>query len=309
MDKNPTIRTVINKIDDVGTQNEYRTFQYELLAGDPSMDVELREMDCTFRFNYSKVYWNSRLNTEHKRLVNLFQPGEAVCDVMAGVGPFAVPAAKKKVFVWANDLNPDSYASLKDAVMRNKVCPTLAVCMQCNRVDSAKVSRFLKAFNEDGRSFIRTSAQKLIVDDLQIDISPVPKVRRRSRGAHSPERVPPSQRMYLSQPKTFQHYVMNLPATAITFLDAFVGLYKGHEDLFGPNTGTKLPMIHVHCFSTKSDDNKPERIKICREISNHIGYTIRPEDEEVEIWDVRDVAPQKRMFCASFRLPPEVAFR
>ncbi|MCJ1246188.1 tRNA(m(1)G37)methyltransferase [Trapelia coarctata] len=291
MDKNPGIRTVINKIDEVGTQNEYRTFQYELLAGDPSMDVELRELGCTFQFNYSKVYWNSRLNTEHERLVNLFQPGEVVCDVMAGVGPFAVPAAKRKVFVWANDLNPDSYASLKDAIVRNKV------------------SRFLKAFNQDGRSFIRTSVQMLLKDDLQIDMTPIPKARRRSRGAESPTCAPSSQRNYLSQPKTFQHYVMNLPATATTFLDAFVGLYKGHEDLFAPNTSTKLPMIHVHCFSTKSDDNKSEKIKICCEISDRIGYTIRQEDKEVEIWDVRDVAPQKRMFCASFRLPSEVAFR
>ena len=121
LDKNPAIKTVINKIDDVGSQNVYRTFQYELLAGDPSLNVEMNELGCTFRFDYSKVYWNSRLNTEHERLVGLFRPGEAVCDVMAGVGPFAVPAAKRKVFVWANDLNPDSYASLTDAMIRNKV--------------------------------------------------------------------------------------------------------------------------------------------------------------------------------------------
>ena len=121
MDKNPTIRTVINKVDDVGTSSEYRTFGYELLAGDPDMNVETKEADCIFRFDYSKVYWNSRLNTEHSRLVDMFHPGEAVCDVMAGVGPFAVPAGKKRVFVWANDLNPDSYASLEDAITRNKV--------------------------------------------------------------------------------------------------------------------------------------------------------------------------------------------
>ena len=85
------------------------------------MNVEIREEDCVFRFDYSKVYWNSRLNTEHKRLVDMFKPGEVVVDVMAGVGPFAVPAGRKGVWVWANDLNPDSYAALKEAVVRNKV--------------------------------------------------------------------------------------------------------------------------------------------------------------------------------------------
>ena len=115
------MRTVINKIDDVGAKNEFRTFQYELLAGDPSLNVEIKEQDCTFRFDYSKVYWNSRLSTEHERLVKLFRPGEAVCDVMAGVGPFAIPAGKKRVFVWANDLNPYSYLNLVDATSRNKV--------------------------------------------------------------------------------------------------------------------------------------------------------------------------------------------
>ncbi|MCJ1280917.1 tRNA(m(1)G37)methyltransferase [Xylographa opegraphella] len=289
LDKNPVIRSVINKIDDVGTENEYRTFKYELLAGDPSLQVEIKELDCTFRFDYSKVYWNSRLNTEHERLVDHFRPGEAVCDVMAGVGPFAVPAAKRGIFVWANDLNPDSYASLIDAISVNKV------------------SQFLQPFNEDGSSFIRTSAQKLLADHRQVDITP--KIKRRSRKTESSQSTPSEPRMHVTQPKTFHHYVMNLPATAITFLGAFIGLYKGHQELFSPHTNTLLPMIHVYCFSTKSDDNKAEAVKICKEISSRIGFDIHPHDEEVEIWDVRDVAPQKRMFCASFRLPPEVAFR
>ena len=68
-------------------------------------------------------------------------------------------------------------------------------------------------------------------------------------------------------------------------------------------------MIHVYCFNTKSDDNKAEEVKICREVSEQLGHAVKPDDDEVTIWDVRDVAPQKRMFCASFRLPKEVAFR
>lgn len=106
---------------------------------------------------------------------------------------------------------------------------------------------------------------------------------------------------------------MNLPATAIAFLPAFIGLYAGHPELRGSEKLKKLPMVHVYCFSTKSDDNKEEEVKICKEISEQLGYEMNVGDPEteakVEIWDVRDVAPLKRMFCASFRLPEEVAFR
>ncbi|CRK38640.1 hypothetical protein BN1723_018693, partial [Verticillium longisporum] len=80
LDKNPKLRTVINKTDNVGTESEFRTFTYEVLAGPNDMDVEVKENDCTFQFDYSKVYWNSKLETEHSRLIRLFQPGEVVAD-------------------------------------------------------------------------------------------------------------------------------------------------------------------------------------------------------------------------------------
>ena len=68
-------------------------------------------------------------------------------------------------------------------------------------------------------------------------------------------------------------------------------------------------MVHIYCFSTKSDDNKEEKAKISQEISTQLKYDIGLDNEEIIICDVRDVAPQKRMFCASLRLPGEVAFR
>ncbi|KAL8709268.1 MAG: hypothetical protein Q9220_006011 [cf. Caloplaca sp. 1 TL-2023] len=291
MDKNPTIRTVINKIDDVGEENAFRTFRYEVLAGPDDMNVEVREQDCTFRFDYSKVYWNTRLSTEHHRLVSKFHTGEAICDVMAGVGPFALPAAKKKVWVWANDLNPESFKSLIDNAKRNKT------------------THFVKSFCEDGHSFIQSTASNLLNSNREFTIHP--KVSRSSRTAGRPRS--PSRTLApetLREPKTFSHYILNLPATAITFLHNFIGIYARHEHLFQPHTDIKLPMIHVYCFSTKSDDNKSEEVEICKEISAQLGYRIdRPGSEEMQIWDVRDVAPKKRMFCASFRLPGEVAFR
>jgi tRNA (guanine37-N1)-methyltransferase len=104
---------------------------------------------------------------------------------------------------------------------------------------------------------------------------------------------------------------MNLPASAIEFLHNYRGLYHGHEDLFEPHTETKLPIVHVHCFSAKTNDNTPLK-DICERINKEIGVMLKPGDAEKEgevlIYDVRDVAPAKRMFCASFRLPREVAF-
>ena len=102
---------------------------------------------------------------------------------------------------------------------------------------------------------------------------------------------------------------MNLPASAVTFLNAFIGLYRGHEELFEPHTSNKLPMIHVYHFYRKIDDTATAEVDICNDISTQIGHTIQPGGVDVTIWDVRDVSPKKRMFCASFRLPPEVAFR
>lgn len=137
LDKNPSIKTVINKVADVGTESEFRTFAYEVLAGPNDMNVEARENDCVFRFDYSKVYWNSKLEGEHRRLINIFQPGEVVCDVMGGIGPFAVPAGKKGVFVWANDYNPESYRYLDENIRRNKVSGKKVereTCVSCIRL-------------------------------------------------------------------------------------------------------------------------------------------------------------------------------
>ncbi|KAF2751038.1 guanine(37)-N1-methyltransferase [Sporormia fimetaria CBS 119925] len=294
-DKNPTVRTVINKLDTVGTENAYRTFAYEVLSGPDDMNVTLREQDCTFSFDFSRVYWNSRLHTEHERLCAIFREGDAICDVMAGVGPFAIPAGKKKAFVYANDLNPDSYASLVAGIKLNKV------------------SDFVKPFNTDGAEFIKTATTELLTDKEYS----VPVYQKQKFSRSNPQ--PPVLLRNITQPRIFSHYVMNLPASALTFLPSFVGLYShipGHpveeiKKMFFPHTETRLPWVHVYCFSTKSEDNVAETKEICETISKMLGTEIKPESEggAVTVHDVRDVAPKKRMFCASFRLPEEVVFR
>jgi tRNA (guanine37-N1)-methyltransferase len=58
VDKNPNIRTVVNKVGQIET--EYRTFPLEVIAGDDDMMVTLKESNASFTFNFAEVYWNSR---------------------------------------------------------------------------------------------------------------------------------------------------------------------------------------------------------------------------------------------------------
>ena len=51
----------------------------------------------------------------------MFKPDDVIADVFAGVGPFAVPAAKKGCAVLGNDLNPNSAKYLTQNVEDNRV--------------------------------------------------------------------------------------------------------------------------------------------------------------------------------------------
>lgn len=101
--------------------------KFEVLAGENGMETEVKQYGARFKLDYSLVYWNSRLEHEHMRLSALFKPGETVCDMFAGIGPFAIPAAQKGCFVYANDLNPDSVRYLKINAKFNKVDELICV--------------------------------------------------------------------------------------------------------------------------------------------------------------------------------------
>uniref|UniRef100_A0A060TD02 tRNA (guanine(37)-N1)-methyltransferase n=1 Tax=Blastobotrys adeninivorans TaxID=409370 RepID=A0A060TD02_BLAAD len=285
LDKNPLVETVVNKLDTIDTV--YRTFAMEVLAGKEKFDVEQSESGCKFRFRFDRVYWNTRLHTEHGRLIKQFGKGEAVCDVFAGVGPFAVPAGRKGVVVFANDLNPDSHESLVGNIKLNKVQATVF------------------PYNEDGRAFIEQSARRILEfqdEHDHVDLYP----RRTSRSKPVlPERI--------EVPKRFQHYVMNLPDSALTFLDAFVGLY-GDEEVRKRaqiNDEKDLPMIHVHCFY-KADPMEPEPPQevVYNDLLNTVNGKLGSEMtvDKLSFHKVRKVAPTKTMYCISFRLPASAAF-
>lgn len=292
LDKNNNVRTVINKLNDVGHNSVFRTFPYEILAGDDDLEVCVSHLGCQFKFNYAKVYWNIRNSHEHERLLSSFHEGEVVCDVMAGVGPFAIPAAKKGVWVWANDLNPACYESLQLAVTDNKVTP------------------FVKAFNEDGATFIRQAAKRLLAEQRSFQKRPKATTSRTMTKAEREKATAEAQRntVTITEPHTIDHFVMNLPETAIDFLHSFRGLYAGHQDIFTGADGRALPMVHVYTFQQRKDTIEEERAELLQRLSERLGHPLSVDKHEVELHQARLVAPKKWYYCASFRLPEEVTF-
>lgn len=53
LDKNPTLRTVVNKVGTI--DNEYRVFNMEVLAGDTNMETEVKQHNAKFRLDFSQV--------------------------------------------------------------------------------------------------------------------------------------------------------------------------------------------------------------------------------------------------------------
>ncbi|EYU17795.1 hypothetical protein MIMGU_mgv1a006623mg [Erythranthe guttata] len=271
-DKNyPRIKTIVNKVGAIS--NEFRVPKFEILAGDDNLVTEVKQYGAVFKLDYGLVYWNSRLEHEHIRLISKFQAGDIVCDMFAGIGPFAIPAAQKGCRVYANDLNPDSIRYLEINAKINKV------------------ANLVRAYNSDARKFICSVMEVLSSEEKSgsancTDIC-MPERKKRVLNKHAGGSQP-----FVAKPwEHIDHVIMNLPASALEFLDALGGLinrkhWKG-----------SLPWIHCYCFmrSTETDD----LIKAKAEAA--LGASIR----DPVFYRVRDVAPNKAMYCLSFRLPEE----
>jgi tRNA (guanine37-N1)-methyltransferase len=283
----PRIRTVVNKLGSIDTK--FRTFGMEVIAGfsgDGWSEVSVKEEGCTFDMDFRQVYWNSRLVGEHRRLVKLIQDQAlrsekkvtVVADLMAGIGPFAVPltspaddhnrinkkkqkkkeqddpsSQQSKFTVYANDLNPASYKYLSMNKTKNK----------CQN---------LHCFNVDARAFVH-----------HLQTIPAISVGNGDSTTNNAAKM-----------MEIDHVIMNLPKTAPDFLDAFRGF-----------TGQYLPRIHVHCFAPKSSEAQDYQDAVDR-CAEALGCPIERERDDVQVHVVRDVAPNKNMLCVSFTLPSQV---
>uniref|UniRef100_A0AC34RTF2 tRNA (guanine(37)-N1)-methyltransferase n=2 Tax=Panagrolaimus sp. JU765 TaxID=591449 RepID=A0AC34RTF2_9BILA len=162
LDKVSWVKTVVNKTDSIAT--EFRNFDMELLAGEPNFIAEMRERGIVYRFDFRKVFWNSRLSTEHGRIVDKLTKNSVVFDIFAGVGPFALPAVKKGVLkVFANDKNPFSTKYMAENVQLNKISTDLIDIFTLDAVDFMKqviASQIIGQLLLDKVSWVKTVVNK-----------------------------------------------------------------------------------------------------------------------------------------------------
>ncbi|KAJ3517865.1 hypothetical protein NLJ89_g229 [Agrocybe chaxingu] len=288
--KNKRVKTVVNKLDTI--DNQFRFFKMELIAGEPDFVVEHHEADCRFTFDFTQVYWNSRLHTEHERLVEMFKPEELVADVFAGVGPFAVPAAKKGCAVLANDLNPNSAKYLR------------------KNVDDNRVTELVRVSCEDGRDFIRASVSRVFDEPFPAYTGPKPSRMQEERDrkrlqkfAAEGKLVPVPDTVEMRKPlrRAIAHFVMNLPDSAITFLDAFKGiLADDSRNLSGAYE--QMPMVHCHCFTRELDIARAEE-DIRQRVEEKLGH---PLGNEISL-HLAGVNPARKNFTFALPAPPSAS--
>ncbi|MEI7433089.1 MAG: class I SAM-dependent methyltransferase family protein [Methanomicrobiales archaeon] len=132
----PGIHTVLATTSDV--QGEYRTKEFEVLAGIPTTRTSVLEYGHRFTVDLSEAYFSPRLATERQRVLHLMGGDETVLDMFAGVGPFAITMSKFARLVISSDINPAAVILMKENCLDNRctnVMPVLA--------DSGRLSKIL----------------------------------------------------------------------------------------------------------------------------------------------------------------------
>jgi len=120
LEDHPAVKTVLLKEEPL--QGEYRVGEYRKLYGEETETVH-KEYGCRFKVDPTKVYYSERFSTERKRVVDQIEDGEKVLVMFAGVGPFAIMAAKlsNPEKVVAVEKNPDAAEYLKENIELNDV--------------------------------------------------------------------------------------------------------------------------------------------------------------------------------------------
>ena len=149
----------------------------------------------------------------------------------------------------------------------------------------------LRVTEMDGREFIRRSPEIAWRDPFKAYTSPA-ELKRRDKETRQRQKQSALEKTLVSEispirsvithdlpPQLIEHFVMNLPDSALEFLDAFTGLYDNliSDPRFATAVEDKgMPMVHVYCFTREVEFDRAQS-DICqvRESPIMIRYRIR----------------------------------
>ncbi|CDJ33732.1 met-10 domain-containing protein, putative [Eimeria mitis] len=235
----------------------------------------------------------------------------AAVDAFAGVGAFAVFLARRGCVVAANDGNPASAANMRTNVKRNGV------------------ANLVEVHNEDARDFLRSQGQPaaitaLLQKRMQAGGTPPKAEGPAAKRNENHSGLPPLSGAASGNhcPPTEAHAIRRNPAQSgrprckeerepKSSGDVFPGLLSESEpqpkrrrpdgealsDNAAAGETTQISKWRVHCYAFCRDP-KPEQ-----ELKPRVEAALGCWPEPVDIQEVRDVAPHKRMYCLAFDLP------
>ena len=137
--RNKNIKNVFEKVGI--TQGEERVPKLRKLVGETSLTIH-RENGFSFYVDVKKVYFSPRMGNERLRIIKKVKNNERVLDMFCGVGPFAIPIAKKASKVVAIDINKNAIQLLKKNIKLNKISNIDYYCGDSKKITKSLESKF-----------------------------------------------------------------------------------------------------------------------------------------------------------------------
>jgi len=128
----PSLHTVVYAAGEVS--GDYRTREFEILAGKLTTRTELIEYGHRFTVDLAGAYFSARLSTERQRILAQVQEDEMILDMFSGVGPFAITLSAKAEFIVASDLNPQAILLMLENIAQNRVKNLLPMLADAHRL-------------------------------------------------------------------------------------------------------------------------------------------------------------------------------
>ncbi len=182
------VATVLTQVGPVS--GELRTPTVERIAGSET-ETEVVEHGIRWRFDAARIMFAAGNRTERDRVRHLVRPGERVVDLFAGIGYFAIPAARSGpgTRVVAVEKNPVAFRYLVDNARRNHVAEQVDCRLGENRsvaLPSGEADRVFLGYLPDATPWVPRALELLSPDGGWIHVHTVADARGAPSNAVAP---------------------------------------------------------------------------------------------------------------------------